>query len=128
MVNQTLESPRQNKLDHDVTAILGSSDPPPGFGFLHPRFYYLEQKRPIPLEPLQVSVSLFFYMNGRIVEKKRREITLYSSVTSNPFFYYAQKKYFFTSDFFFVSNNQLKMFHFKHVHFYFLFNFNTKNF
>ena len=66
MVNHTLENPRQSKLDHDVSTILGSSDPPPGFGFLHPRFYYLEQRRPIPLEPLQVSsdavkeINLFF--------------------------------------------------------------------
>jgi hypothetical protein len=57
MVHETLESPRQNKLDHDVHAVLGSSDPPPGFGFLHPRFYYLEQKRPVPMEPLRVSMS-----------------------------------------------------------------------
>jgi hypothetical protein len=59
MVNHTLESPRQNKLDHDVATVLGSSDPPPGFGFLHPRFYYLEQNRPIPLEPLQVCILFF---------------------------------------------------------------------
>ncbi len=59
MVSQTLENPRQNKLDHDITAILGSSDPPPGFGFLHPRFYHLEQNRPIPLEPLQVRILFF---------------------------------------------------------------------
>jgi len=57
MVHQILESPRQNKLEHDITAVLGTSDPPPGFGFLHPRFYYLEQKRPIPLEPLQVCIE-----------------------------------------------------------------------
>jgi len=68
MVNHTLETPRQNKLDHDVSVILGSSDPPPGFGFLHPRFYYLEQKRPIPLEPLQVSISFSCY--DRIAKKK----------------------------------------------------------
>lgn len=56
MVHQKLENPRQNKLEHDITTVLGTSDPPPGFGFLHPRFYYLEQKRPIPLEPLQVCI------------------------------------------------------------------------
>jgi hypothetical protein len=54
MVHETLENPRQSKLDHDVNVVLGSSDPPPGFGFLHPRFYYLEQKRPAPMEPLRV--------------------------------------------------------------------------
>ncbi len=56
MVHETFESPRQYKLDHDVNAVLGSSDPPPGFGFLHPRFYYLEQKRPVPMEPLRVCI------------------------------------------------------------------------
>jgi hypothetical protein len=61
LVHQTLESPRQAKLDHDVTTVLGSSDPPAGFGFLYPQFYDLEQKRPIPLEPLRVSISLFFF-------------------------------------------------------------------
>ena len=63
MVHENLESPRQSKLDHDVHAVLGSSDPPPGFGFLHPRYYYLEQKRPVPMEPLRVSISIsFFYI------------------------------------------------------------------
>jgi hypothetical protein len=87
MVNHTLENPRQNKLDHDVTAVLGSSDPPPGFGFLYPQFYYLEQKRPVPLKPLQVSISFFFFFILLIVyvTKKKasseREINLYSSVT-----------------------------------------------
>jgi hypothetical protein len=57
MVYENLESPRQNKLHHDVNVVLGSSDPPPGFGFLHPRFYYLEQKRPGPMEPLRVSIT-----------------------------------------------------------------------
>lgn len=61
IVHETLESPRQNKLDHDVNAVLGSSDPPPGFGFLHPRFYYLEQKRPVPMEPLRVCISIEFF-------------------------------------------------------------------
>lgn len=56
MVHETFESPRQTKLDHDVNAVLGSNDPPPGFGFLHPRFYYLEQKRPVPMDPLRVSI------------------------------------------------------------------------
>ncbi|CAF2169582.1 unnamed protein product [Rotaria magnacalcarata] len=61
VVHEKLESPRQNKLDHDVNAVLGSSDPPPGFGFLHPRFYYLEQKRPIPMEPLRVSIHFILF-------------------------------------------------------------------
>ena len=51
-----MEGSSQNKLDHDITAILGSSDPPPGFGFLHPRFYYLEQNRPVPMDPLRVRI------------------------------------------------------------------------
>jgi hypothetical protein len=88
VVNRKLESPRQNKLDHDIMAMLGSSDPPPGFGFLHPRFYYLEQARPVPLEPLQVSI-LFLLNVNRIKEKNRvekRKINLYSIVTiPNPF-------------------------------------------
>ncbi|CAF4412040.1 unnamed protein product [Rotaria sp. Silwood2] len=54
VVRQALETPRQSKLDHDVATVLGSSDPPPGFGFLQPQFYYLEQTRPVPLEPLRV--------------------------------------------------------------------------
>ncbi len=61
MVHESLESPRQNKLDHDVHAVLGSSDPPPGFGFLHPRYYYLEQKRPVPMEPLRVCIYLVLF-------------------------------------------------------------------
>jgi hypothetical protein len=58
MVHEIVENPRQNKLNHDVNAVLGSSDPPAGFGFLHPRFYYLEQKRPIRMEPLRVCIYL----------------------------------------------------------------------
>ncbi|CAF3582808.1 unnamed protein product [Rotaria sordida] len=54
VVRQTLETPRQTKLAHDVATVLGSNDPPPGFGFLHPQYYYLEQTRPTPLEPLPV--------------------------------------------------------------------------
>ena len=53
-IHETFETPRQNKLEQDVTTILGSGDPPAGFGFLHPRYYSLEQKRPTPMEPLQV--------------------------------------------------------------------------
>ena len=53
-VHEIFEHPRQTKLDHDITKILGSSDPPPGFGFLHPRFYSFEQERPSPMKPLQV--------------------------------------------------------------------------
>ena len=79
MVNRTFESPRQNKLDHDVSTILGSSDPPPGFGFLHPRFYYLEQKRPIPLQPLQVSFVSEKEMN--FLSNVHRYVTI-----PNPFF------------------------------------------
>jgi len=63
MVHESLESPRQNKLDHDVHAVLGSSDPPPGFGFLHPRYYYLEQKRPVPMEPLRVCIYLVLFFH-----------------------------------------------------------------
>ncbi|CAF3676512.1 unnamed protein product [Rotaria sp. Silwood1] len=54
IVRQTLKTPRQSKLDHDVATVFGSRDPPPGFGFLQPQFYYLEQTRPVPLEPLRV--------------------------------------------------------------------------
>jgi len=57
MLYEKSEGPNQNKLNHDINAILGSSDPPPGFGFLHPRFYYLTQKRPIPMEPLRVCID-----------------------------------------------------------------------
>ncbi|CAF0874711.1 unnamed protein product, partial [Didymodactylos carnosus] len=52
-VHEMFESPRYSKLHHDVSTVLGSADPPPGFGFLHPRFYYLEQKRPVPMQPLK---------------------------------------------------------------------------
>ncbi len=46
MLYEKSEGPYQNKLNHDINAILGSSDPPPGFGFLHPRVYYgIIQKR-----------------------------------------------------------------------------------
>ncbi|CAF0911594.1 unnamed protein product [Adineta ricciae] len=44
----------QNRLDEDVSAILGSSDPPAGFGNLHPPVHYLRQQRPFPLDPLPV--------------------------------------------------------------------------
>lgn len=71
VVHETLESPRQTKLDHDVNAVLGSSDPPPGFGFLHPRFYYLEQKRPVPMEPLRVCIDLIFL--DRVSEREREK-------------------------------------------------------
>ena len=84
IVHETLESPRQNKLDHDVNAVLGSSDPPPGFGFLHPRFYYLEQKRPVPMEPLRVRISTRFFLllwRSRMRGKeKRKKIKRFSNV------------------------------------------------
>jgi len=53
---QTLESSYKNRFNQDIATVHGSSDPPPGFGFLHPRFRYLQQKRPIPLEPLPVRI------------------------------------------------------------------------
>ena len=56
------EDSHPNKLDHDIQKILGSSDPPPGFGFLHPKVYYLTQNRPIPLEPLRVCISILFFI------------------------------------------------------------------
>ena len=31
-----------------------SDDPPPGFGLIYPKYYYLEQKRPQPMSPLKV--------------------------------------------------------------------------
>ena len=73
LVHQTLEGPRQTKLDHDISTVLGTSDPPPGFGFLHPRFYYLEQKRPIPLKPLQVSIENLFFNKKKKRKKKRNK-------------------------------------------------------
>ena len=57
MLHDILENPRQHTLDHDVINLLGSSDPPAGFGFQHPRFYNLQQKHPRPLEPLRVCSS-----------------------------------------------------------------------
>ena len=57
MIHDSLENPRQHTLDHDVIDLLGSSDPPAGFGFQHPRFYNLQQRQPRPLEPLRVSSS-----------------------------------------------------------------------
>ncbi|CAF1086093.1 unnamed protein product [Rotaria sordida] len=66
VVRQTLETPRQTKLAHDVATVLGSNDPPPGFGFLHPQYYYLEQTRPTPLEPLPVSYFVWRGYNGHV--------------------------------------------------------------
>ena len=63
MVHENLESPHQNKLDHDVQIVLGSSDPPPGFGCLYPRFYYLEQKRPVSMGPLRVCIVLNLFLS-----------------------------------------------------------------
>lgn len=107
MVNHTFESPRQNKLDHDVSTILGSSDPPAGFGFLHPRFYYLEQKRPIPLQPLQVSFvsekemnsfnkSLFLILSSKYIFNKEKRNEVKSTIDF-------VRMCFFTSHFFFTS-------------------------
>lgn len=95
MVRGSLETPRQTKLDHDVSAILGSSDPPAGFGFLHPRFYSLEQNRPTPMEPLQVRRLIHFsslvhsilfahvVFDDFIARVANREINLSSSETSS---------------------------------------------
>ena len=92
VVHERLESPRRAKLGHDVNAVLGSSDPPAGFGFLHPRFYYLEQKRPVPMEPLRVCQNEFLLLllldnrnfsligETRQDEKRKRKINFYSSV------------------------------------------------
>ena len=81
------DSPHQNKLDHDVQNILGSSDPPPGFGFLHPKVYYLTQSRPIPMEPLRVCISFLFFVflfllkrNNSEIEKESRKINSHWNV------------------------------------------------
>jgi hypothetical protein len=55
IVHEQLESSCRNKLDDDIAGVLGSSDPPPGFGYCRPKVYYLEQRRPLPMEPLPVS-------------------------------------------------------------------------
>ncbi|CAF1076146.1 unnamed protein product [Adineta steineri] len=61
------EDPHQTKLDQDINAILGSSDPPPGFGYLQSNIYYLTQQRPIPLEPLQVCINFIFCFHRIVV-------------------------------------------------------------
>lgn len=49
-----LVSPKIKRINENVTKIYGFEDPPPGFGFSYPRFYFIEQKKPQPMNPLKV--------------------------------------------------------------------------
>lgn len=55
-INQTsLATPKMQRIHEGVSKVFGMTDPPPGFGLIYPKFYYLEQKRPQPMDPLKVS-------------------------------------------------------------------------
>lgn len=54
-INQnSLVSPKLQRIHEGVSKVFGLDDPPPGFGLIYPKFYYLEQKRPQPMSPLKV--------------------------------------------------------------------------
>ncbi|RMZ95490.1 hypothetical protein BpHYR1_029564 [Brachionus plicatilis] len=55
--NVTLADPKFKRMTESLTKVFGLSDPPPGFGFCYPRYYYLEQKRPQPMNPLKSSLN-----------------------------------------------------------------------
>jgi len=52
--NMNLGTPKAKRIHDSVNKVFGSDDPPPGFGLIYPKYYYLEQKRPQPMEPLKV--------------------------------------------------------------------------
>jgi hypothetical protein len=51
---KTLNSPKSKRIHDSITKVFGNDDPPPGFGLTNPKYYYLEQKRPQPIQPLKV--------------------------------------------------------------------------
>jgi hypothetical protein len=51
---RSLDSPKSKRIHDSITKVFGNDDPPPGFGRLNPKYYYLEQKRPQPIQPLKV--------------------------------------------------------------------------
>lgn len=54
-INQiSLLTPKSQRIQSTVTKVFGLNDPPPGFGLVYPRYYYLEQKKPQPMSPLKV--------------------------------------------------------------------------
>jgi hypothetical protein len=58
-INQTsLLTPKSQRIQSTVTKVFGLDDPPPGFGLVYPKYYYLEQKKPQPMSPLKVFMKL----------------------------------------------------------------------
>jgi hypothetical protein len=56
-INQrTVRCPRLQRVHESVSKIFGIDDPPAGFGLVYPKCYYLEQKKPQPMQPLKVSI------------------------------------------------------------------------
>ncbi len=57
-INQNcLVTPKLQRIHEGVSKVFGLDDPPPGFGLIYPKFYYLEQKRPQPMSPLKVIIT-----------------------------------------------------------------------
>jgi len=52
--NTSMVTPKMQRIHEGVSKVFGIDDPPPGFGLIFPKFYYLEQKRPQPMSPLKV--------------------------------------------------------------------------
>jgi hypothetical protein len=49
-----LQSPKAKRIHDSITKVFGNDDPPAGFGLIYPKYYYLEQKKPQPMQPLKV--------------------------------------------------------------------------
>lgn len=49
-------NPRTQRIQDSVSKIFGLDDPPAGFGLIYPKYYYLEQKKPQPMQPLKVNL------------------------------------------------------------------------
>lgn len=50
-------NPRTQRIQDSVSKIFGLDDPPAGFGLIYPKYYYLEQKKPQPMQPLKVNLE-----------------------------------------------------------------------
>ena len=61
-INQvSLLTPKSQRIQSTVSKVFGLDDPPPGFGLVYPKYYYLEQRRPLPMNPLKVIIFNFGY-------------------------------------------------------------------
>lgn len=65
-----LQSPKAKRIHDSIAKVFGNDDPPAGFGLIYPKYYYLEQKKPQPMQPLKVMKIFLFEIVFSSVNKK----------------------------------------------------------